>query len=276
MLTIIIALFGAIFGSFASALIPRLRAGTNFVSARSECPACHHELWVFDLFPIFSYLGLLGKCRYCGVKIPPYHFLLECSMAAMFALVSLVFIDPSLVAAGDLLHISVGIYLLIAAFVTVVFTAYDLLYMEIPDAVVLPFLGLSFLYLGSLHLLGLEISYMRDFVTFGLNTPLVQWMIGALPIFGFFLFLILITRGRGLGGWDLRIAVFMGFVGGAQIAWLGLFLSYIVGSVIWIGLLLKGKGSKTAIPFGPFLAIGLWTALVFHSQILEWYYSFLI
>ena len=95
-------------------------------------------------------------------------------MAAMFALVSLVFIDPSLVAAGDLLHISVGIYLLIAAFVTVVFTAYDLLYMEIPDAVVLPFLGLSFLYLGSLHLLGLEISYMRDFVTFGLNTPLVQ------------------------------------------------------------------------------------------------------
>ena len=98
-------------------------------------------------------------------------------MAAMFALVSRVFINPSLVAAGDLLHISVGIYLLVAAFVTVVFTAYDLLYMEIPDEVVLPFLGVSFLYIGSLHLLGQEIPYMRDFATLGLNTPLIQGML---------------------------------------------------------------------------------------------------
>ena len=68
----------------------------------------------------------------------------------------------------------------------------------------------------------------------------------------------------------------MGFVGGAQIAWLGLFLSYIAGSIIGIGLIMMGRGSKTAIPFGPFLAIGLWTALIFHAPILEWYYSFLI
>ncbi len=98
MLTLIIALFGAIFGSFASALIPRLRAGTNFVSARSECPKCHHALGVLDLFPILSYVGLLGKCRYCGVAIPPYHSLLECSMAGIFTLVSVCFIDPALIA----------------------------------------------------------------------------------------------------------------------------------------------------------------------------------
>ncbi len=159
---------------------------------------------------------------------------------------------------------------------TIVFVAYDLLYMEIPDEVLLTFLGVSFVYLASLHLMGLELSYMRDFTTLAFNSPLAQGMLGMLPIVGFFLLLILLTRGRGLGGGDLRIAVFMGFVGGAQIAWLGLFLSYIVGSVIGVTLLCMGRGGKTAIPFGPFLAIGLWGAMIFHAPILEWYYSFLL
>lgn len=276
MIILIFACFGAIFGSFASALIPRLRAGVDFKASRSECPKCHHTLGFLDLFPIFSYLFLWGKCRYCQASIPPYHFLLELTMTSAFALIAYFFVNPSLLLTFNTLHIAEILFLLYSIFVGVVFAAYDLLYMEIPDQVVIPFLCIAFVFLGVLQLNGLELSYMRLWSDPWMNGALVQGMLGMLPIFGFFLALILVSNGRWLGGGDLRIALYMGFIGWAQIAWLGLFASYIVGSIIGIGLIAAGRGRKTMIPFGPFLAIGLWIAMVFHGPILEWYYSFLI
>ncbi len=94
-----LAIFGAIFGSFASALIPRLREGRNMSHERSACPKCNHTLGVLDLMPIVSYLGLRAKCRYCGAKIPAYHFLLECLMTVVFVLTGMYLIDmPAIVA----------------------------------------------------------------------------------------------------------------------------------------------------------------------------------
>jgi prepilin signal peptidase PulO-like enzyme (type II secretory pathway) len=217
-------------------------------------------------------------------------------MSAAFGLAGYFFIDIPALLAFDLLHIAVLLFLFYSVFVAVVFSAYDLLYMEIPDQVVIPFLFIAFIFLGVLQLNGLEISYIRLFQEWEIlsapimegigtwyettvhwyNGALAQGMLGMLPIFGFFLALILISSGRWLWGGDLRIALYMGFVGGAQIAWLGLFAAYIVGSIVGIGLIATGRGRKTMIPFGPFLAIGLWVAMFFHWPILEWYYSFLI
>jgi prepilin signal peptidase PulO-like enzyme (type II secretory pathway) len=197
-------------------------------------------------------------------------------MTGAFSLIAFVFVDPLLLLSLDMLHIAEILFLLYAAFVGVVFAAYDLLYMEIPDQVVIPFLCIAFIFLGVLQLNGLELSYIRLWSDPWMNGALVQGMTGMLPIFGFFLTLILVSDGRWLGGGDLRIALYMGFIGWAQIAWLGLFASYIVGSIVGIGLIAAGKGRKTMIPFGPFLAIGLWIAMIFHHPILEWYYSFLI
>jgi leader peptidase (prepilin peptidase)/N-methyltransferase len=143
----IIGIFGAILGSFASAVIPRIKAGQDFVTERSECPNCKHELGILDLFPVLSYVCLLGRCRYCKASIPPYHFLLELVMAGGFVLVATQLVDMNLIVQGDYAQIGTLVFLLSAMFVTVVFCAYDLLYMEIPDEFMIPFLTIALIIL---------------------------------------------------------------------------------------------------------------------------------
>jgi leader peptidase (prepilin peptidase)/N-methyltransferase len=143
-----IGTLGAILGSFASAVIPRIKEKQDFVRSRSECPACHHELGTLDLFPIVSYILLLGKCRYCKATIPPYHFLLELSMTGGFLLVATQLVNISAIASVDMAEICTLIFLLISMFVTIVFSAYDLLYWEIPDEFMIPFLIITFFLLA--------------------------------------------------------------------------------------------------------------------------------
>lgn len=216
-----IGILGAILGSFASAVIPRIREKQDFVKARSECPNCRHELGVLDLFPILSYVCLLGKCRYCKAQIPPYHFLLELSMVGGFLLVAMKLVDVSAIVAGGAAQLAMLVFLLASMFVTVVFTAYDLLYWEIPDEFMIPFLIIAFFILGGAQFLPVgTFDYFVAFQDPFLNIPLHQALLGALPIFLFFLFQFQVSNGTWLGGGDMRIALFMGFVAGAKIAWL--------------------------------------------------------
>lgn len=244
---IVIGIFGAILGSFASAVIPRIKAGQDFVTERSECPNCKHELGVLDLFPILSYICLLGKCRYCKSSIPPYHFLLELTMASGFVLVASQFVDMSMVVAGDLGQLATLVFLLAAMFITVVFCAYDLLYMEIPDEFMIPFLTITLIILTAAPFLPAGMfGYFMPFQNEILNLPLQQALLGALPIFFFFYLQIVISNERWMGGGDLRIAIFMGFIAGAKIAWLGLFLAYIIGSIIGMMLMLLSSLRQSA------------------------------
>lgn len=269
-------LFGAIFWSFASAVLPRLHEGKWFVKERSECPNCHHTLSVLDLFPILSFVFLEGKCRYCKTKIPLFHVLLETSMVAMFLLIGYTFGNPEALLIGEFTHVPEFLFLLVAGFVSVVFTAYDLMYMEIPDEFMLPFLVITFVAYGYFHLNGILIDYMIPFETARYNTPLVQAMLWWMPIFLFFLTLILVSKWRWMWAGDLRIALFMGFIAGAKIAWLGIFLSYIVGSVIGIGILAIYRRRNIMVPFGPFLAIGIWIALIQYENIMTLFQQFLV
>lgn len=267
---------GAIFGSFASAVLPRLHEKKDFVSERSACPKCWHELGFFDLFPIFSYLFLGGKCRYCKAKIPTFHVLLEISMVLMFLLIGFYFGNPEAYAMGDFVWMGELGYLLVAGFVTISFCAYDLMYLEIPDEFLLSFLVLAFVWFWYLHITGGNIGYMIPLESPLFASPLMQAMAGFLPIFLFFLTLIIISGGRWMGAGDLRIAVFMGFVWGAKIAWLGIFLSYFVGSIIGVAILLIRGREHSVVPFGPFLAIGLWLAMFEYQRIMEWYLQLIL
>lgn len=81
---LIFAFLGALLGSFASAIIHRVEAGTSWIfaeknktAARSQCPKCHHQLKVIDLIPLFSWLLLRGRCRYCQGKISSFYVALE-------------------------------------------------------------------------------------------------------------------------------------------------------------------------------------------------------
>lgn len=78
-----------------------------------------------------------------------------------------------------------------------------------------------------------------------------------------------------MGGGDLRIALFMGLVAGTKMSLLGLFLAYMIGSVIGVGIIAVKRSRNIAVPFGPYLAAGLYASLFFHAQILDWYLGLL-
>ncbi len=145
--------------------------------------------------------------------------------------------------------------------------------MEIPDRVILPFLAILFVVISVDHFSQANImSHYLPFVTPWLTSPLTNALLGAVIIFGFFYFQILVSNGVWMGGGDLRIAIFMGLVAGAKIAILGLFLAYIVGSVVGVGIIAIKRRRNIEVPFGPYLAVGLYLALFFHTEILRWYF----
>lgn len=266
--------FGTLFGSFASVIIWRIRSGEGGIATgRSHCPKCQHTLGALDLFPVFSYIFLRGKCRFCQEKISPVYPFLELTTGLLFMLSGYFFVDPFLLFAGSLSEIIKLGFLLIVAFVTIVFVFYDILFMEIPDEVLIPANIVLFILLFAVSL-GVNIPIFGHFLPFEnevLNIPLINASLGAFGIFAFFYLQIFASKGKWMGGGDLRIALFMGLVAGAKIAALGLLLAYFAGSIIGIGILLYNKNRNTEVPFGPYLALGLYISLFWYTPIIEWY-----
>ncbi|MBW7954981.1 prepilin peptidase [Candidatus Gracilibacteria bacterium] len=141
-----IFIFGTLFGSFSSVIIDRLKnKKSGIISGRSECPKCHHKLAFYDLFPIFSFLSTFGKCRYCKTKISFLYPILELSTGLLFFLTSYFLVDINLVLSGNFVEIyKLGFFLSIA-FLSIVYVFYDILYLEIPDSILIILILLSFI-----------------------------------------------------------------------------------------------------------------------------------
>lgn len=189
-------IFGILFGSFASVLIWRIKSGEGgIVTGRSHCPKCQHTLGALDLFPIFSYIFLRGKCRFCREKISPIYPLLELTTGLLFMISGYVLVDQTLLFSGSLPEIMKLGFFLIVAFVTIVFVFYDILFMEIPDEVLISaniFL-FALLFIASV---GGNIPLFDHFLLFDnqiLNIPLVNASLGAFGIFAFFYIQILLS-----------------------------------------------------------------------------------
>ncbi len=267
-------IFWAIFGSFASVLIWRIKSGEHgIITGRSHCPKCQHILWFLDLFPILSYVCLGGKCRYCQEKISPIYPILEVMTGVLFVLSGYFLVDYNLLLTGSTIEIvKLGFFLSIAL-ISIVYVFYDILFMEIPDEVLIP-ANLILFWLLFLVSTGIQLPIFWHFLPFQnevLNIPIINALLGAFGIFAFFYFQIYISDGKWMGGWDLRIALFMWLVGGAKIAALGLLLAYFVGSIIGIGILLYNRNRNTEVPFGPYLAVGLYLSLFWYTPIVAWY-----
>lgn len=267
-------ILGTLFGSFASVLIWRIRSGEGgIMTGRSHCPKCHHTLGVLDLFPILSYVFLGGKCRFCKEKISGIYPMLELTTGLLFLLSGYFLIDQTLLFSGSLPEIWKLVFFLMIAFITIVFVFYDILFMEIPDEVLIPANILLFILLFVTSV-GWNLPFFGHFLPFQneiLNIPLVNALLGAGGIFAFFYFQILISNGKWMGGGDLRIAIFMGLIAGAKIAALGLLIAYFAGSIIGILILLYNRNRNTEVPFGPYLALGLTISLFWYVPIVEWY-----
>ena len=249
MLYIFITLAGLIFGSFASVIIHRLHTQEKGIFVgRSKCPYCAKHLGPLDLIPVLSYVINKAKCRFCKEPIAFRYPLLELSMGGLFLLTSY------LVGTQDPLNL---IFYLVITFVFVLLTFYDFLFKEVPDEISLPALLISILYM----LIAGHLSWFS--LLLGVMVPV--FFFGAL-YFG--------SKGRWIGGGDLRIGALMGSLVGWPYILLSLFLGYLTGAIYsLIGLAIGKFTRRSQIPFVPFLLLGTYLSMFWGEQMIDWYVS---
>ena len=223
------ALAGLLVGSFLNVVSHRLPRGESLVHPRSRCPSCGAQIAAYDNVPVVSWLLLRGRCRHCGARISGRYPLVELATAALYALV--------VVAKDDALDIVLGL-LLVTALVPI--TLIDLELRLIPNRITLP-ASVAAVVAG----LALDIGYVPE-----------QLIAGA-AAGGFFLVAAL-AYPRGMGMGDVKLAGMLGLYLGRAVA-PAIFVALIAGVVVGAAVIArKGarEGRKTAVPFGPFLALG--------------------
>lgn len=260
---VILGLLGAAFGSFAGAMAWRLRTKRNLVNDRSECESCHHKLAPLDLIPIFSWLMLRGKCRYCHAQILPIVFYAEVIMAALFVISYICWPLGFAAWQGIALFIFWLVYLVILGILLI----YDARWMLLPDKLVYPLIALAFID-AALRVSLLPGASLLSYITY---------IGGGLTVLaGVYAALYVVSEGKWVGFGDVKLCIFMGVVLGWQKALLVLGLANMIGFfVIAPGLLLGKLGPKSRVPFGPFLIVAFLIAGLFGDSLLNWYISFI-
>jgi leader peptidase (prepilin peptidase)/N-methyltransferase len=216
----------------------------NLILPHSRCPHCSHSIRAWENLPVISYLFLGGKCSNCKAPISKRYPLVELACGLISAFVAWHFGYGW--QAGAVLLLSWGLLSM---------SLIDADHQLLPDAIVLPLLWL-----------GLIVN------AFGLFVPLSDALWGAiagyLALWCVFWLFKLITGKEGMGYGDFKLLAMLGAWGGWQILPLTILLSSIVGAVLGLILLrLRNVETSTPIPFGPYLAIAGWIALLWGDQI---------
>ena len=268
----IIFLSGSAVGSFLNSIIYRLQTGESFLFQRSYCPNCKKILSWQDLIPLLSFLFLKGKCRYCQGKISWQYPLVEIATAVLFLLIlnSQFSGTPLGGLSGGLISDQFPIlnfqflnfiYLLIVFCFLIIIFVYDLKHYIIPDKIIYPAIIVALVY----NIFSFFIFHL-SFKTF------INPLLSAILASAFFLAIVLISRGKWMGWGDPKLAFFMGLLLGFPNILVALFLAFLIGAIIGVGLIIfKKKALKSEIPFGPFLVTGTFIALFWGNNLINWY-----
>ena len=273
-LCIFIFIFGLLIGSFLNTVIYRLKTGESILFLRSHCPFCKHTLGFFDLIPIFSFVFLGGRCRYCKKKISWQYPLVELATGILFVLFSYQIIELSSYAAIEQLSFwSIGSLVLQLFFVSIliVIFVYDLKHSIIPDKVV--WLGITVFLIFN----GLAVLVQLLFVSKpGFISSFLGGLLAAALAGGFFLILVLVSRQKWMGWGDVKLGILIGLILGWPNILVALFLAFVSGALVGGALVLaKKKTLKSQIPFGPFLSGSTIIAMLVGEKILDWYLGLL-
>lgn len=225
------------------------QAKYNLVHPRSACPSCGHKIGAFENIPVVSYLMLGGKCKGCQVKISMRYPLVELITGAL-----------AFAVAHQYGYSSLTVFGLLLVFALVVLTFIDFDTQLLPDDITLPLLWLGLL-------LNMGAGGFTD-----LKSAVIGAMAGYLVLWSVYWLFKLVTGKEGMGYGDFKLLAAIGAWFGWQLLPAVVLLSSVVGAVIGIGLIVfKNKTSQTAIPFGPFLALGGIAALFFGQQLASFY-----
>jgi leader peptidase (prepilin peptidase)/N-methyltransferase len=263
-------IFGLMVGSFLNVVIHRLpkmmerewhanclelqgketpeQAKFTLVTPRSACPSCGHQITALENIPIISYLILGGKCKGCKAKISMRYPLVEAITGALIGAVAYKY---------GYTYSALFAFVFVFALIALTFIDFDT--QLLPDDITLPLL-----WLGLLFNLNGGFTDLKSAVLGAVFGYLILWSV-------YWLFK-LVTGKEGMGYGDFKLLGAIGAWFGWQLLPAVILLSSVVGAVIGIGMIMfKGKTGGTAIPFGPFLALGGIAALFFGRQLASFY-----
>lgn len=238
-----IFVFGLIVGSFLNVLIYRLPQNLSLLG-RSFCPNCKKKISWYDNIPLLSFILLKGKCRFCHSPISLQYPIVELLTGILFVLIFFMLPDQNIKYLT-----SISYYLFIISSLIVIFFT-DLKHGIIPDKITYSAIVVSIIFLTSQYP----------------NIP-ISYFLSAFGAAAFLGFLHVITRGRGMGLGDVKLAALMGlFLGFPKIV-LALYAAFLTGAIVSLILILVGKKRfGQTIPFGPFLILGTILTLFLYEK----------
>ena len=244
------ALLGLAVGSFLNVCIDRLPQNKSIAYPPSHCEACQHKLGARDLIPLFSYLRLRGRCRYCQISIPRKLLWVELATSVIFALLYWYYrLSPEL-----------GVMAFYACLFIVIFVI-DLEHSLILNKVVYPTMVVALL-------LSL---YPWPWFSESMGMRVAYAALGGAIGFVVFLVIALISRG-GMGWGDVKLAGLIGLATGFPLVFLSVIMAAILGGIVAVAMVIaKKRQRRQTIPFGPFLAVAAMITLLWGSNIMNWY-----
>lgn len=242
--SVILFILGSVFGSFINCVSGRIVEGRDWIKGKSICENCKHELSALDLIPIFSYIFLKGKCRYCGTKLSIRYMLTELFLGITFVLLFLRNMTIDYILLRDLILVVLLLGLSLV----------DIESYIIPDGFIV--IGIIN-WLVSILFVSNKLVYLKD---------------GLIGGFGIGLFILLLSlimdkvlKKESLGGGDIKLLFMVCLYIGLFEGILLLIISCVIG-LLFVVLLKKNK-----IPFGPAISLGTLIVLLCGSQIINWY-----
>jgi leader peptidase (prepilin peptidase)/N-methyltransferase len=231
-----------------SGMVPAQEERFDLSVPRSRCPHCGHMVNARDNIPVISYLLLRGRCRACGAHISLRYPLVEILTAALTVMTAL--------------HFGFNWQALFAVLLTWSLIALSFIDFDkqlLPDSITLPFLWL-----------GLLLSLFDVYTD--TQASIIGAAAGYLSLWSIYHLFRLLTGKEGMGYGDFKLFALFGAWLGWQSLPLIILLSSAVGAVIGISLIMfRGRDRSIPIPFGPYLAIAGWIALLWGEQLTAWY-----
>lgn len=240
---ILIFLYGITIGSFLNVCICRIPKKENIVTTRSHCTSCGSQLKWYDLIPLFSWLALGGRCRKCKARISVQYPVIEAMNGVLWLIV---FFNRGF-------SIEAVLYSLMAS-ALLALSVIDFRTYEIP-------LGFNLM----IAVLGL-IRVLTDLTNWS------EYVIGFFAVSVPLYIIYLVTKGRGIGGGDIKLMAAAGLLTGWKLILPAFVLGCILGSVIHL-LRMKLSSAENVLAMGPYLSAGIFISALWGDSLILWYLS---
>jgi prepilin signal peptidase PulO-like enzyme (type II secretory pathway) len=286
---LLLFILGTFFGSFFNLVSDRVVTGESILYGRSRCDSCKKSLGAKNLLPVLSFLFQRGKSSCCKTPLSLYYPLSELMTGLAFAFAGKF---SHIFTQGHIINYLLFVYIVVVLSFYIILFLTDAKYKIIPDSVVYSAIGVALLLLIVMSIVDLKMFRDQlladDFGKYLIEAgfwhqrviatvkQLLILLTSSIFISLFFISLILVTKGRGMGGGDVKLGFLIGIFNGFPNNVLAIFLGFLSGALYsLILIMLKRKKLKDVIAFGPFLIFGSLVAFVWGDFLIKWYFGLL-